>query len=277
VRGYVQPVAELRTALADALGPLYRVEREVRPVGDCRLFVARESPAGPDLLVKVLPGALSLAMNAPLFEREVILLADQLGHQGLVAPRGAGRAGPFVYHTRAFVEGTTLRAWLDNHGAVPLARAVEILRGVLDALAHAHAAQLAHGDLKPENVLLSEGRTVVADAGIVGAVGRSLTAGSAAMASAALCAPAYVPPGRGEGAEPPPPPPPATPRDDMFAVGVLVNEMLTGRPPLPEPEPLDASRKLPPWLPELLRRCGAKKAAARWSDAGEALAAMRRA
>ena len=263
-------MAELRTALADALGPIYRVEREVRPVGDCRLFVARESPTGPDLLVKVLPGALSLAMNAPMFEREVILLADQLGHEGLVAPRGAGRAGPFVYHTRAFVEGTTLRAWMQNHGAVPLARAVEILRAVLDALAHAHAAQLAHGDLKPENVLLSEGRTVVADAGLVGAVARSLTAGSAAMASAALCTPAYAPPGRGDGAEP------ATPRDDMFAVGVLVNEMLTGRPPLPEPEPLDAGRKLPPWLPELLRRCGAKKAAARWSDAGEALAAMRR-
>lgn len=230
-------MAELRLALADALGPLYRVEREVRPVGDCRLFVARKAPTGPDLLVKVLPGALSLAVDARVFEREVVLLSDQLRHDGLVAPRGAGRAGPFVYHTRPFVEGTTLRAWLQNNRTVPLARAVEILRSVLGALAHAHAAQLAHGDLRPENVLLAEGRTVIADTGIVGAVGRSLTAGSPAV---------------------------ITPRDDMLAVGALVHEMLTGRPPGPDAEPLEQGRALPPWLAELLRR--------RWTNAGEALA-----
>ena len=253
-------MAELRVALADALGPLYRVEREVRPVGDCRLFVAHPITAGPDFLVKVLPGALSLAIDARAFERQVILLADRLGHEGLVVPRGAGRAGPFVYHTRPFVEGTTLRAWLQNYRSVPLARAVEILRDVLGALAHAHAAQLAHGDLRPENVLLMEGRTVTADAGIVGAVGRSLTAGSPAAASAALCAPAYRAPDRGTEGEP------ATPRDDMFAVSVLVYEMLTGRPPLRDAEPIEKGRVLPPWLPELLRR--------RWTNAGEALASV---
>jgi len=261
-------VADLRIALADALGPLYRVEREVRPVGDCRLFVARQAPSGPDLLVKVLPGALSLAVDARVFEREVILLVDRLGHDGLVAPRGAGRAGSFVYHTRPFVEGTTLRAWLQNNRTVPLARAVEILRDVLGALAHMHAAQVAHGDLRPEHVLLTDGKTLVADAGVVGAVGRSLTAGAPAAAAAALCAPAYSAPGRREDDQPP------APRDDMFAVGVLIHEMLTGRPPLPEPEPLEQSRSLPPWLPELLRRCGAAKPAARWTDAGEALATI---
>jgi eukaryotic-like serine/threonine-protein kinase len=261
-------VAELRFALTDALGPVYRVEREVRPVGDCRLFVARQVAAGSELLVKALPRALSLAIDARVFEREVSLLRGKLGHEGLVAPKGAGRAGPFVYHTRPFVEGTTLRAWLQNNRTVPLARAVEILRDVLDALAHAHAAQFAHGDLRPENVLLTDGRTLVADAGIVGAVGRSLTAGSPGAVSAALCAPAYLAPGRTEDE-------PATLRDDVFAVGVLVHEMLTGRPPLAEPEPLEDSRSLPPWLPELLRRCHAAKPAARWSDAGEALAAMR--
>ncbi|HEV8263591.1 MAG TPA: protein kinase [Gemmatimonadales bacterium] len=254
-------MAELRLALSDALGPLNRVEREVRPVGDCRLFVAHPITAGPDFLVKVLPGALSLAIDARAFEREVILLADRLGHEGLVAPRGAGRAGPFVYHTRPFVEGTTLRAWLQNHRSVPLARAVEILRDVLSALAHAHAAHVAHGDLRPENVLLTDGRILMADAGIVGAVGRSLTAGAPGAVSAALCAPAYLAPGRAKPDEPP------TPRDDMFAVSVLVYEMLTGRPPRRDGEPLEQGRTLPPWLPELLRR--------RWADAGEALAAMR--
>src|SRR2546423_20059 len=151
--GYVPTMAELRLALADALGPLYRVEREVRPVGECRMFVAREASdgGGPELLVKVLPRALSLAVDAGLFEREVLLLADRLGHDEVVAP---------------------LRA-------------------------------------------------------------------------------------------------------DMFAVGVLVQEMLLGRPAAPEQEPLEKERALPDWMPELLRRCGAAKPAARWADAAEALAAMR--
>ena len=263
-------MAELRLALADALGPLYRVEREVRPVGECRMFVAREASngGGPELLVKVLPRALSLAVDAALFEREVLLLADRLGHEEVVAPLRAGRAGPFIYHARPFVTGTTLRAWLQSYRTVPVARAVEILRDVLSALSHAHAAQIAHGDLKPENVLLTDGRTLLADTGIVNAVGRALTAGSAGGACAALCDAAYVAPGRWEDDEP------ASPRDDMFAVGVLVQEMLMGRPAAPEPE-LEKERALPDWMPELLRRCGAAKPTARWADAAEALAAMR--
>src|SRR5439155_32833 len=92
-------MSELRAALENALGPMYRVEREVRPVGNCRLFVAVGPLTDPELLVKVLPGELSLAMDARVFERELVLLADRLGHAQLGAPRGAGWAGSIVYHT----------------------------------------------------------------------------------------------------------------------------------------------------------------------------------
>src|SRR5256886_8016804 len=115
-RGNPPGVADLRTALQDALGPTYRVEREVRPVGTCRMFVALEGASGPALLVKVLPGELSLALDTALLERELLLLAERLSAPPLVPPRGSGRAGPFVYHSRAFVEGTTLRAWLTRNG-----------------------------------------------------------------------------------------------------------------------------------------------------------------
>src|SRR5438132_6286244 len=266
-------MSELRAALEAALGPIYRIEREVRPVGNCRLFVAVGTPAAPELLVKVLPAELSLAVDARAFEREVVLLADRLGHAAIVAPRGAGRAGAVVYHTRRFVEGTTLRAWLTRNGELPLRRAVEILRDVLTALAHAHAAHIAHGDLKPENVLLTEGHTLVADTGIVGAVERSLPRGAPGAVTGALCAATYVAPerrapGGKNGAAA------ATPADDMFAVGVLVHEMLTGRPPTPESEPLEEVRSVPPWLPELERRCLATDPAGRCADGGAALAAM---
>lgn len=267
-------MTDLRAALADALGPIYRVEREVRPVGGCRVFVAVELPTGPELLLKVLPGELSLALDLGVFEREVVLLADRLGHPRLVAPRGAGRAGTFVYHARRFIDGTTLHAWLARNGELPLRQAVGVLRDVLEALAHAHAAGVVHGDLKPQNVLLVEdGRALVADAGIVGAVGRSLpggAAGAASAASRALCAAPYVAPERRDGDAP------AGPRDDVFAVGVLVHEMLTGHPPTPESERLEEVRSLPAWLEELARRCLAAEPAARWADAAAALSTVGR-
>ena len=259
-------MTDLRAALANALGPMYRVEREVRPVGDCRLFVAREVPTGPELLVKLLPAGLSLAVDTALFERELLLVADRLRHPRLVAPRGAGRAGTFVYHTRAFVDGTTLRAWLMRHGELPLRRTVDILRDVLAALAHAHAAGVPHGDLKPENVLLADEGALVADTGMVSAVGRSLKGGTAA-AGAALCAAPYVAPERRDGGSP-------GPRDDMFAVGVLVHEMLTGRPPAPEAEPLEEVRSVPPGVAELMHGCLAPEPARRWADAAAALASV---
>jgi len=263
-------VSELRGAVEDALGPTYRVEREVRPVGECRLFVAVGPPTDPELLVKVLPAELSLAVDAAVFEREVLLLGDRLGHAQLVPPRGSGRAGAFVYHARRFVEGTTLRAWLANHGEMPLRRVIEVLRDVLLALAHAHRGSIAHGDLRPENVLLTAGRVQVADTGIVDAVGRAVPSALAGGVGATLCAPAYLAPERrkngGAGG----------PRDDMFAVGVLLHEMLTGEPPAVEGESLEEVRSLPPWLAELARRCLTPEPTARWPDAAAALDAVGR-
>jgi len=211
-------MSELRAALADALGPLYRIEREVRPVGECRLFVATQSQNGTQLLVKILPAALSLGIDDLHFERAVLLLGERLNHANLVRPRGAGRAGAFVYHTRPFVPGTTLRAWIGNNGAIPLARTVEILRAVLSGLAYAHAAEIAHGDLKAENVLLADQGVMIADTGIASALAK-----------------------------------PATQRNDMAAVQSLAREMLTGSKPTVREEPIERTRSLPLWLTEWLR------------------------
>jgi len=265
-------MSELRFALGAALGPVCMVEREVRSVGSCRLFVALELPAGTELLVKVLPGELSRAVDPARFERELLLVAERLADPTLVVPRGGGRAGAFVYHTRPFVEGTTLRAWLARYGELPLHRAVEILRSVLAALTHAHAKNVIHGDLKPENVLLADGQAVVVDSGVVEAVGRSLATGSTETARAALCSRPYLPPERRGGSTALP-----VPGDDMYAVGVLAHEMLTGQPPTPECEALDEVRAVPPWFGELIRRCLAAEPAGRLGDAAAALDSLSRA
>ena len=227
-------MSDLRTALAEALGPLYRVEREVRPVGEYRLFVASHNPPSIEnaqLLIKILPATLSLGIDDLHFERAVLLLGETLTHPNLVRPRGAGRAGQHVYHTRQFVPGTTLRAWIGNNGAVPLTRAVEIMRSVLSGLAQAHAAGVAHGELKAENVLLSDEGVLVADTGIPAALGKKATA-----------------------------------RNDMIALQSLVREMLNGKKPSLAEEPVERARSLPGWFTDWMEY--------RWSDAGRALAGM---
>lgn len=209
-------MSDLRMALAGALEPLYRVEREVRPIGDHRLFVATHTPpSNGQLLVKVLPAALSLGINDLQFERAVLLLGENLRHPNLLKPKNAGRAGQHVFHTRPWLPGTTLRAWIGNNGAVPLTRAVEILRAVLNGLAYAHAAGISHGDLKAENVLLTDDGILVADTGIATALGK-----------------------------------PATPRNDMLALQLLVREMLGGHKPTLTEEPVERSRSLPAWFNE---------------------------
>jgi serine/threonine protein kinase len=232
----LRAMSDLRIALADALGPLYRVEREVRPVGDYRMFVATHNPpatsANAQLLIKILPASLSLGIDDLHFERAVLLLAEQLKHPNLVRPRGAGRVGQHVYHTRQFVPGTTLRAWIGNNGAVPLTRAVEIVRGVLHGLAHAHDAGIAHGELKAENILLSDDGVMVADTGIAATLGKA-----------------------------------ATRRNDMIALQSLVREMLNGKKPVLAEEPVERVRALPGWFTEWMEY--------RWSDASRALAGMR--
>src|SRR5437867_1877469 len=220
------------------------------------MFVASEVPSGPELVVKVLPGKLSLAVNAGVFERELLLLSDRLRHPGLVAPRSAGRAGAFIYHTRPFVEGTTLRALVTRSGELPLRQAVAVLRDLLAGLAHAHAGRVAHGDLKPENVLLAEGRVLCADAGVVDAVERALDGAAPGAASAALCAGTYLAPERRERGSPAQ----AGPPDDMFALGVLAHEMLAGRPPDDLPQD---RRSAQPGLDHRLRRCATAAAPAR--------------
>lgn len=261
---------DIRGALGQVLGPTYRVEREVRPVGECRMFVALDQATGAELLVKVLPTSLSLGVDESRFSTNLVALSDRLSHPGLVVPRGGGRAGSFVYHTRPFVQGTTLRAWLARQGELPLRRTVEILHQVLAALAHAHAAGVAHGDLKPEHVLLADGQVLLADTGIFSTVERSLDStvrGKAYGAIvAALCTTEYLAPERRTGAAG------VGPRDDMFAVGVILHEMLTGRPPADGAASPHDSRSVPGWLDELGRRCRVPEPTLRWADASAALA-----
>lgn len=261
----MQP-SQLRACLEVALGPIYRIEREVRPSGACRRFVVEEITGGGEVLVKVLPAELAGALDAERLEREVRGVTEWLRHERIVRMLGAGAAGPFVYYLRPFVPGTTLGAQLARSGALALHRAVRIARDVLHALGHAHGVGVAHGDLQPDNVLLAgDGRAQVAECGLAAALAAATRAGAPAP-MLALAAPAYVSPERhGSGGLP-------APSDDLYAVGALLYEMLIGEPPADAAEPVTRRREsVPLVLGEVVARCLVGDPAARWRGPEEIL------
>lgn len=265
--------SELRSALEVALGPLYRVEREVRPAGEWRRFVAIEVTGGPDVLIKVFPAEIALALDMGRLEQEVLLIAAQLRHERVVPPLSAGAAGPFLYYVRRFAPGTTVRARLDRTGPLPLHHVVVILRELLDVVIHAHAAGVPHGDLRPDNVILADGGAHVAEWGLAGAIADAARGPALGLA---LAAPAYVSPERRNGDGRP------SAADDIYALGAMAFEMLTGKPPGAAHDAgadRDVLKRLreatPARLGDTVMRCVAP-AAQRWIDAEEVLSELNR-
>lgn len=249
----------LRTDLATALGAAYHVQREVRPVGACRQFVALRLPAREERLVKVLPLELSPALDPGRFEETLLEVARRAEHPLVVPTLQAGAAGRWVFYLRPFLAGTTLRAWLDRAGPVPLHRAVRMLRDVLSALAHAHRRGITHGGLRPELVLLTDHTALVTEFGVPAAI---LRAGAThADAAGLLGATAYLAPEVAGGETPGLP-------ADMYALGALGYEMLTGRRPGPDPVPVRSLRAAASRnLEELVMHCLAPRPADRPADA----------
>lgn len=255
----------LRRSLEDILGPVYRVEREVRSVGPCRAFVVHGPADPPALLIKVLPADLGEAVDGTAFEREVLLVTDRLNHPCIVRSRFAGAWGRYAYHARPFVPGTTLRALLARAGGLSLHQAVRILRDVLAALGAAHAGGVAHGDVRPEHVILTDGRAKVAEFGVLDAVARAVPGIRRAAVVEALGDLRYAAPERRAGEA-------ADSQTDLFALGVMAQEMLSGEA---------ASRaapgrrdSVPSSVNGAILKCLEPEPGGRWAGASEMLDAL---
>src|SRR5712691_2038286 len=270
-------VADLQVRLQNALGAAYRIERELGGGGMSRVFVATDATLDRQVVVKVLPPDLAAGLNAERFRRE-IQLAAKLQHPHIVPLLSAGAAEGLLYYTMPLIEGESLRAKLVRQGELPIPEAVRILLDVADALAYAHEHGLVHRDIKPDNVLISGKHAVVTDFGVSKAL--STATGKATLTSigVALGTPAYMAPEQAAAD------PSTDHRPDIYAVGVMAYEMLTGRPPFtgtsPQmvlaahvtqaPEPVSRLRAtVPPALAELIMRCLAKKPADRPQRAEE--------
>jgi len=270
-------VAQLRDRLEAALGESYRLERELGGGGMSRVFVAQELALGRHVVVKVLPPEMAMGVNAERFRRE-IQLAASLQHPHIVPLLTAGHRDDLVYYTMPLIEGESLRARLAREGELPIPEAIRILRDITDALAYAHSHGVVHRDIKPDNVLLTGQHAVVTDFGVAKALSESTGSNSLTSIGVALGTPAYMAPEQAAAD------PHVDHRADIYALGALAYELLTGRPPFvganPQqvlaahvtqaPDPVGRHRAaVPTALAALVMRCLEKRAADRWQRAAE--------
>ncbi|MGH7582156.1 MAG: serine/threonine-protein kinase, partial [Gemmatimonadales bacterium] len=217
---------DLRQQLEQHFGSTYTIERELGGGGMSRVFVADEVRLGRMVVIKVLSPDLAQGLNAERFDRE-IKLAASLQQANIVPLLVAGEVAGIPWFTMPFVEGESLRHRL-AHGAMPITEVVGILRDVTRALAYAHARGVVHRDIKPDNVLLSGGAAVVTDFGIAKAISASRTAAPGATLTqlgTSIGTPAYMAPEQVAGD------PDIDHRVDLYALGCMTFELLTGQQP----------------------------------------------
>jgi len=223
---------DLRSQLQASLGSAFAIERELGGGGMSRVFVALEARLSRRVVIKVLNPELVQGLNAQRFERE-ILLAASLQQANIVPVLAAGDVDGLPYFTMPFVEGESLRTRLDGSG-LPIGDVLAILRDVAKALAYAHARGIVHRDIKPDNVLLSGGTAVVTDFGIAKALSASRTAGTGGTLTqmgTAIGTPAYMAPEQVAGD------PNIDHRVDLYALGCMAQELLTGKSPFADRTP----------------------------------------
>ena len=265
----------LKTALADR----YAIEREIGAGGMATVYLAEDLKHHRKVAVKVLRPDLAAALGPERFLRE-IEVAAQLHHPHILPLYDSGEADGFLYYVMPYEEGQSLREKLAKEGELPVTEAVRLLRDVVDALAHAHKHGVVHRDIKPDNVMLSDRHALVTDFGVAKAVTEATGRQQLTTAGVALGTPAYMAPEQAVAD------PHIDHRADIYAVGALAYELLTGRPPFtgttPQmilsahvteaPELVTKHRTaVPPALASLVMKCLEKKPADRWQTAEELL------
>ena len=265
--------------LKSALQSRYALDREVGSGGMATVYLAEDVRHHRKVAVKVLRPELAATLGPTRFLRE-IEIAAQLQHPHILPLLDSGEADGFLYYVMPFIEGTSLRERLAKQGELPVAETVRLLRDVADALSYAHSRGVVHRDIKPDNVMLSGRHALVMDFGVAKAVSEATGRQSLTTLGVALGTPSYMAPEQAAAD------PNVDHRADIYALGVMGYELLTGKPPFtgltPQqvlaahvteaPRPVTTQRaSCPPALADIVMRCLAKRPADRWQSAEEVL------
>jgi serine/threonine-protein kinase len=275
-------MADATQRLTAALADRYRIERELGAGGMATVYLAHDLRHERDVAIKVLHPDLAAALGGDRFLSEIKTTA-RLQHPHILPLLDSGSAGTFLFYVMPFIAGETLRARLERERQLPVDDALRITREVADALESAHALGVIHRDIKPENILLQGGHALVADFGIALAV---QSAGGSRMTQTGLSlgTPQYMSPEQAMGERH------IDARTDLYALGAVTYEMLTGDPPFTgssvqaivarvlteRPAPISTVRDtVPPAVEAAVLRALAKLPADRFLSIGEFVAALR--
>jgi serine/threonine-protein kinase len=269
---------DLASRLANLPG--YSIEREIGGGGMSRVFLAHEHALGRRVVIKVLEAA-GARVDAERFRREVLLSA-RLTHPHIVPLLTAGEVDGLSYYIMPYVEGLSLRARLRADGVLPVGEAIRLIRNVAAALACAHEQGIIHRDIKPDNIIVTGGLAVVLDFGVSKALAAATAAPEDGITGAGLTigTPRYMAPEQVVAD------PNIDARADLYALGVLAYELLSGATPFggndpvrilrahiaESPAPLDSQRPgLPAAVGTLVMRCLEKDRTRRPQSAVEVL------
>ncbi len=275
-------MADAPGRLSAALADRYRIERELGEGGMATVYLAEDLRHHRPVAIKVLRPELAATLGPQRFMQE-IEIAARLQHPHILPVHDSGEAGGFLFYVMPYVQGESLRERLTKHGELPIHEAVRILIEVADALAYAHAQHVVHRDIKPENIMLSGRHALVMDFGVAKAVSEATGRNKLTTAGVALGTPAYMSPEQASAD------PNLDQRVDIYALGVLGYELLSGRPPFtggtPQqilaaqvttpPEPLTRRRPtVSPALAAVIMKALEKRPADRLQTADEMLAQL---
>jgi serine/threonine-protein kinase len=220
----------LRSSIADR----YAIDHEIGRGGMAVVFLAEDLKHHRKVAIKVLHPGLAAAIGPDRFLREIEAVAG-LTHPHVLPLHDSGEADGLLYYVMPYVEGESLRHRLEREKQLPVDEAIRITQEIAEALDHAHRHGLIHRDIKPGNILLEEGHAVVTDFGVARAIN---VAGAEKVTATGMAVgtPAYMSPEQATGEE-------VDERSDLYSLGCVAYEMLSGEPPLVGPTPQSTAAK----------------------------------
>jgi len=265
--------------LLEALKTRYEIEREIGQGAFATVYLARDLKHERRVALKVLNADPTSETGELRFIREIRMLA-RLQHPNILPLHDSGHVEALLYYVMPWVSGESLRARMDRERQLPADAACTIAREAADALSYAHGQGIVHRDIKPENILLSGGHAIVADFGIARAID---VAGVRQLTRTGLGSPgtpAYMSPEQLLGDRE------VDSRTDIYSLGCVLYEMLTGKPPFAgkegfvrrfteAPPKVSSMRKdLAPWLDEAVAKALSRNPADRYATATEMVGAL---
>lgn len=208
----------------EALPARYAIEREIGRGGSSRVYVATDTDGRRLVAIKILHPELAGSVSALRFEREVRVLTS-LRHPGILPVLDSAVSGGTLFYVMPYLDGTTLSQRLASEGTLSYREAVEIVGELALAIDYAHSQNVVHRDIKPANILFDGMRPVIADFGIARAIIAASTEPGVSSSGLAIGTPLYMSPEQSLD------PNHVDGRADIYSLGCIAYEMLTGRPP----------------------------------------------